>query len=104
MKNRAFHESIKGSPYKVMFAMPAKFGLKMSSLLSDSIEHFRTEEELQALIKSVNNASENINSKIENVSNMDNNDLSQNDPSSEVNFKTQKENEAVVTLIQTDIL
>ncbi len=35
---------------------------------------------------------------------MDNNDLSQNDPPSEVNFKTQKENEAAVALIQTDIM
>ena len=35
---------------------------------------------------------------------MDNNNLSQNDPPSEVNFKAQKENEAAVTLMQTDIL
>ncbi|KAJ9591733.1 hypothetical protein L9F63_001729, partial [Diploptera punctata] len=38
------------------------------------------------------------------VSNMDNNNLSQNNPPSEVNFQTQKENEAAVALIQTDIL
>lgn len=104
MKNRAFHEGIKCSPYEAMFGTPAKFGLKTSSFPNDSIEHLRTEEELQALIETVNNASENTNSEIENVSNMDNNDLSQNDPPSEVNFKTQKENEAAVALIQTDIL
>ncbi|KFM69261.1 hypothetical protein X975_21424, partial [Stegodyphus mimosarum] len=76
MKNRAFHEGIKCSPYGVMFGMPAKFGLKTFSFLNDSIKHLRTEEELQALIETVNNASENTNSEIENVPNMDNNDLS----------------------------
>jgi hypothetical protein len=35
---------------------------------------------------------------------INNNDLSQNDPPSEVNFKTRKENEAATALIQTDIL
>ncbi|GFS34980.1 hypothetical protein NPIL_551591 [Nephila pilipes] len=33
-----------------------------------------------------------------------NNDLSQNDPPYEINFKTQKEKEAAVSLIQTDTL
>ncbi len=30
MKNRAFHEGIKCSPYEAMFVTPAKFGLKLN--------------------------------------------------------------------------
>lgn len=61
MKNRAFHEGIKCTPYEAMFGTPVKVGLKTSSLPNDVTEHFRTEEKLQALIKTFNNAS--INSK-----------------------------------------
>ncbi|XP_035216686.1 SCAN domain-containing protein 3-like [Stegodyphus dumicola] len=105
MKKRAFHEGIKCSPYEAMFGTLVKFGLKTYSFPNHSIEHLRTEEELQAFIETVTNASENTNSGIENVSNMDNNDLSKNYPPSEVNFKTQKENEAAsAALIHTDIL
>ncbi|KAK2578523.1 hypothetical protein KPH14_000992 [Odynerus spinipes] len=87
-----------------MFGTPVKVGLKTSSFPNDSVDHFRTEEELQTLINTVNNASENTNSEIEDDSDANNNDSSQNDPSPEVKFETQKDDEAVVPLIQTDIL
>lgn len=38
-----------------MFGMPVKVGLKTSSFPNDSIKHLRTEEELQALVETVNN-------------------------------------------------
>ncbi|KFM65895.1 hypothetical protein X975_18868, partial [Stegodyphus mimosarum] len=81
-----------------------KIWLEESSFPNDTIEHLRTEEELQALIETVNNASENTNSETENVSSIDNNDPSQNDSPPELNFKTQKKNEVALALIETDIL
>ena len=48
MKNRAYHQGIKRSPYEAMFGMPAKVGLK-SSILPDDVE-INTEEELEELL------------------------------------------------------
>ncbi|KAK9744197.1 hypothetical protein QE152_g7981 [Popillia japonica] len=65
----------------------------------------RTEEELQALIETVNDASENINSEVQHDPDVNDNAPSQNDPSPEGNFETPKENEAAITLTeQTNIL
>ena len=50
MKNRAYHESIKCSPYKVMFGQPMKVGLKTSILPDDAIDDVFAEEELEKII------------------------------------------------------
>lgn len=52
MKNRAYHDGIKCSPYEAMFGQPMKCGLKTSNLPDDVIEDISTEEELEALILS----------------------------------------------------
>lgn len=100
MKNRAFHEGIKCTPYEAMFGTPVKVGLKTSSFPNDSIEHLRTEEELQALIDTVK-ASENTNS--DDDSDMDNNDSSQNVYLPAGNFESQGENEPEGPSTQADI-
>ncbi|KAK9753251.1 hypothetical protein QE152_g3728 [Popillia japonica] len=65
----------------------------------------QTEEELQALIETVNDASENINSEVQHDPDVNDNDPSQNDPSPEGNFETPKENETAIPLTeQTNIL
>ena len=38
MKNRAYHEGIKCSPYKAMLDQPMKVGLKTSSLADDATD------------------------------------------------------------------
>lgn len=58
MKNRAFHESIKCTPYEAMFVTLVKVGLTTFSFPNDFTEHLRIEEELQALFQTVNNAFE----------------------------------------------
>ncbi|GIX91877.1 hypothetical protein CDAR_511771 [Caerostris darwini] len=85
-----------------MFGTPAKIELFGKDVFKP-IEYLRTEDELQALIKTVNNASEN-NSKIEDNSVMNNNDSLQNDYSPEVTFETQKYDETAIPLTQTYIL
>ena len=47
MKNRAYHEGIKCSPYEPMFGQPMKVGLKTSNLPDDVIDDIFTEEELR---------------------------------------------------------
>ena len=46
MKNRAYHEGIKSSPYEGMFSQPMKVGLKTSNLADDAIEDMFTKEKL----------------------------------------------------------
>ena len=45
MKNRAYHEGIKCSPYEVMFSQPMKVGLKMSDLPDDATDDVFAEDE-----------------------------------------------------------
>ena len=50
MKNRAYHEGIKCSPYEAMFGRPTKVGLKTSNLPDDAIDDIFTEEVLEKII------------------------------------------------------
>ena len=50
MKNRAYHEYIKCSPYKAMFDQPVKVGLKTSNLPDDAIADIFAEKELEKII------------------------------------------------------
>ena len=50
IKNRAYHEGIKCSPYEAMFGQPMKVGLKTSNLLDHAIEDIFTEEKLQKAV------------------------------------------------------
>ena len=50
MKNRAYHESIKCSPYEAMFGQPMKVGLKTSNLPDDATDYIFAEEELEKII------------------------------------------------------
>ena len=50
MKNRAYHEGIKCSPYEAMFGQPMKVGLKTSNLPDDAIDDIFAEEELEKII------------------------------------------------------
>ena len=50
MKNWAYHESIKCSPYEVIFGQPIKVGLQTSNLPDDEIEDIFTEEELEKVV------------------------------------------------------
>ena len=50
MKNRAYHEGIKWSPYEVMFSQPMKVELKTSNLPDDEIDDIFAEEELEKII------------------------------------------------------
>lgn len=88
-----------------MFGTPVKVGLKKSCFPNDYVEHLRTEEELQDLIETVNNTSENNDSETEfTESDMEINDQLKNASSFEVDFVTQKEDEAASHFIQIEIL
>ena len=50
MKNRAYHEGIKCSPYEAMFGQPMKVGLKTSNLPDDAIDDIFAEDELEKII------------------------------------------------------
>ena len=50
MKNRAYHEGIKCSPYEAMFGQPKKVGLKTSNLPDDTIDDIFAEEDLKKII------------------------------------------------------
>ena len=50
MKNRAYQEDIKCSPYEAIFGQPMKAGLKTSDLTDDAIEDIFVREELQKII------------------------------------------------------
>ena len=49
MKNRAYHEGIKYSPYQAMFRQPMKVGLKTSNLPDDATDDVFAEEELEKI-------------------------------------------------------
>ena len=50
MKNRAYHEGIKYSPYEAMFDQPMKVGLKTSNLPDDVIDNIFAEEDLEKIV------------------------------------------------------
>lgn len=50
MKNRAYHQSIKCSPYEAMFGQPVKVGLKASNLPGEAIQSLRSEEDLEGIL------------------------------------------------------
>ena len=50
MKNRAYHEGIKCSPYEAMFGQPMKVRLKTSNIPDDAIDDIFAEEELEKII------------------------------------------------------
>ncbi|GFT38721.1 hypothetical protein NPIL_431511 [Nephila pilipes] len=54
VKNRAFHEVIKCTPHEALLGKPLKVELESYSFPNISIENVRNEEELQALIETVN--------------------------------------------------
>lgn len=56
MKNRAFHEGIKQTPYEALFGTRMKLGLKTSNLPMESVEQLETEEELEQLLEGVHTA------------------------------------------------
>ncbi|GIX89235.1 hypothetical protein CEXT_396261 [Caerostris extrusa] len=72
----------------------AKLGLKTSSFPNDSVEHLTNKEELQTLTKTANDFSESTNSKIEDDSDLSNNNSSRMDPPTEITFEAQKEDKA----------
>lgn len=50
MKNRALHSGIKMSPYKAMFGIEPRVGLRTSTLSEEVISNMRTEEDLEEVI------------------------------------------------------
>ena len=56
MKNKAYHRSIKCSPYEAMFGQPMRVGLKSSNLPDDAIANLMSEEDLERVIASVSSA------------------------------------------------
>ena len=52
IKNRAYQEDIKCSPYEAMFGQPMNVGLKISNLPDDAIDDIFAKEELEKIISS----------------------------------------------------
>ena len=50
MKNRAYHQGIKCSPYEAILGQPIKVGLKTSHLPDDAIDDIFAEEKLEKII------------------------------------------------------
>ena len=50
LKNRAYHEGIKCSPYEAMFGQPMKVGSKISNVPDDAIDDIFAEEEFDKII------------------------------------------------------
>jgi len=53
MKNRAYHDGIKRSPYMAMFGTDVKIGLSSSLLTAETVEKLTTEQELEEILQSV---------------------------------------------------
>ncbi|XP_011165453.1 KRAB-A domain-containing protein 2-like [Solenopsis invicta] len=100
MKNRAYHEGIKCSPYEAMFGSPMKMGIATSAIPKDMIGLLRSEEDLENLLHSQKNTEQNI--TVENVIEQDKeNNVVKNESEEDINSdnvrnKTQ-ENEMIVT-------
>lgn len=99
MKNRAYHEGIKCSPYEAMFGSPMKVGIASSAIPKDMIGLLRSEEDLENLLHSQENMEQNIND--ENIIEQDKEDnVVENESEGNINSenarnKTQ-ENEKIV--------
>ncbi|XP_023223965.1 uncharacterized protein LOC111625151 [Centruroides sculpturatus] len=100
MKNRAYHEGMKCSPYEAMFGCSMKISLATSAIPSDMIRVIRCQEDLEKLLHSHDNTEQNNN--IENAieedkeeSNVQNESEGDIDNST-VNDKTQKD-EMIIT-------
>ncbi|XP_023239475.1 KRAB-A domain-containing protein 2-like [Centruroides sculpturatus] len=59
MKNRAYHEGIKCSPYETMFGCPMIMDLAASAIPSDMIRVIRSEEDLEKLLHLHDNMEQN---------------------------------------------
>lgn len=53
MKNRAYHDGIKRSPYMAMFGTDVKIGLSSSLLPAEAVEKLTTEQELEEILQCV---------------------------------------------------
>ncbi|KAF0751652.1 KRAB-A domain-containing protein 2-like [Aphis craccivora] len=53
MKNRSFHHGIKSSPYEAMFGSRAKIGLNNCILPMHVVEKFKTEEDLEKALNTI---------------------------------------------------
>ncbi|CAK1582287.1 unnamed protein product [Parnassius mnemosyne] len=65
MKNRAYHEEIKCSPYEAMFGCLIKMGIATSTIPRDIIGVIRSKEDLENLLQLQKNAEQN--NDVENV-------------------------------------
>ena len=50
MKNRAYHEGIRCSPYEAMFGVPMKMGIASSVVPRDLVDNVNTEDDLEAML------------------------------------------------------
>jgi hypothetical protein len=64
MKNRAYHEGTKCSPYKAMFGVPLKLGIANSVLRRNVIVNMTTEEDLEKVININNECTGDIEEKM----------------------------------------
>lgn len=53
MKNRAYHDGIKSSPYEIMFGVPMRMGLATSVLPRDTVKNLNSEEELETILANI---------------------------------------------------
>lgn len=75
MKNRAYHEGIKCSPYEAMFGVPMKLGITSLVGLRNIFKDIHTEEDLESVID--NEPTSDVEESIDNepTSDVENNDL-----------------------------
>jgi len=62
MKNRAFHSGIKRSPYQAMFGSDIKIGLSTSILPPETINNISSEKDLENVLQTIGEKSEESNS------------------------------------------
>uniref|UniRef100_A0A8D8Q4X0 KRAB-A domain-containing protein 2 n=1 Tax=Cacopsylla melanoneura TaxID=428564 RepID=A0A8D8Q4X0_9HEMI len=53
MKNRAYHDGIKSSPYEIMFGVPMRMGLATSVLPRDAVKTMNSEEDLETVLSNI---------------------------------------------------
>lgn len=84
MKNRAYHEGIKCSPYEAMFGSQMKIGIATSAIPKDMIGLLKSVEDLENLLHSQKNTEQNI--IVENIIEQDKEDkVIKNESEGEVN-------------------
>ncbi|XP_023212442.1 KRAB-A domain-containing protein 2-like [Centruroides sculpturatus] len=89
MKNRAYHEGNKCSPYEAMFGCPMKMGLATSAIHSNMIRVIRFEEDLEKLLHSHDNMEQN--NDVENAIEQDNEESIVENESEGVKLKVKKD-------------